>query len=230
MGILDDNSWERTYWMYGTHMYSGARGWSYAETVTPAGKIMAFDDERVYAFDNAASRMGLSLFAATKPTTRTGDAASGKSAMNRAGRKAAKQAKAAKSGGEDDEAGPGIASYGSQWRKDTPVNVRAMLLSGSTLFIAGPPRFDEQAALSALSSARTDDAKRPPILADAQASLEGKKGALLHAISKGDGKPIATLKLDSAPVFDGLIAADGKLYMSTLDGKVICVGGGQVMP
>ncbi len=230
MGFLDENSWERTYWMYGTHMYGGARGWGYAEIITPAGKIMAFDDEMVYAFDDAASRMGLSLFAAKKPTTRTSNPTVGKSVMNRTRAKAAKKARATKSSGEDDESSPGIAAYASEWRKDVPINVRAMLLSGSTLFIAGPPRFDEQAALAALESARTDDAQRPPVLADAQASLEGKKGALLFAINKGDGKQIGTLKLDSAPVFDGLIATGGRLYMSTLDGKVICLGSGQVLP
>ncbi len=224
MGFLDENSWERTYWMYGTHMYSGARGWGYAETITPAGKIMVFDDEQVYAFDDTASRMGLSLFAANKPTTRTSNPTVGKSVMNRTRAKTDKKARAAKSSGEDDESSSGIASYASEWRKDVPINVRAMVLSGSTLFIAGPPRFDEQATLAALESARTDDAQRPPILADAQASLEGKKGALLSAINKGDGKHIATLKLDSAPVFDGLIAAGGRLYMSTLDGKVVCMG------
>ena len=225
MGFLDDNSWERAYWMYGTHMYGG-QGWKYAQTITPAGRIMAFDDEWVYSFDDAASRMGLSLFAAAKPTTRTTESASGKTGQTPKLKKPASKAKASGSGGDEDtESSPGTASYASLWRKDVPLNVRAMLLSGSTLFIAGPPRFDEQAALSVLSSVRTDDAMRPPILADAQATLEGKKGALLSAINKGDGKHIATLKLDSAPVFDGLIAAGGKLYMSTLDGKVICLGG-----
>lgn len=230
MGFLDENSWERTYWMYGTHMYGGARGWGYAETITPAGKIMVFDTEGVYAFDDAASRMGLSLFAAPKPTARTSNPTVGKSVMNRTRAKRNKKAKAATSSGDDDESNPGRASYASEWRKDVPINVRAMLLSGATLFVAGPARFDERAALAALESARTDDARRPPILAQAQASLEGKQGALLCAINKSDGKRLATLKLDSAPVFDGLIAAAGRLYMSTLDGTVICVGNGQVLP
>jgi outer membrane protein assembly factor BamB len=230
MGFLDENSWERTYWMYGTHMYGGARGWGYAETITPAGKIMAFDDERVYAFDDVSSRMGLSLFAALKPTGRTSNPTVGKSVMNRRRARAGKKAMATKSSRKGDKSSRGIASYASEWRKNVPINVRAMLLSGSTLFVAGPQRFNEQAALAALASARTDDTKYPPILADTQASLEGKKGALLCAIDKRDGKQIGTLKLDSAPVFDGLIAAGGKLYMSALDGKVICMGSGQVLP
>ena len=43
---------------------------------------------------------------------------------------------------------------------------------------------------------------------------------MLWAVSAKDGKKIAELKLDVLPVFDGLIAAGGDLYMSTVDGAV----------
>ena len=35
----------------------------------------------------------------------------------------------------------------------------------------------------------------------------------------------AEWKLDALPVFDGLIAADGRLFLSTADGKVRCFTG-----
>jgi hypothetical protein len=42
------------------------------------------------------------------------------------------------------------------------------------------------------------------------------------AVSSADGKKLAEYDLDSPPIFDGMAAAAGRLYMSTVDGKVIC--------
>ena len=40
-----------------------------------------------------------------------------------------------------------------------------------------------------------------------------------------DGHQLATYRLESMPRFDGLIAATGRLYLTTADGKVLCLGG-----
>jgi hypothetical protein len=51
------------------------------------------------------------------------------------------------------------------------------------------------------------------------------------AISAVDGKKLAAVELGAAPVFDGMAAAKGRLYLATLDGKVLCLGGeGAAMP
>ena len=39
-----------------------------------------------------------------------------------------------------------------------------------------------------------------------------------------DGTKLSELKLDAPPVFDGMAAAGGKLYLSCLDGKLRCFG------
>ena len=44
-------------------------------------------------------------------------------------------------------------------------------------------------------------------------------------VDKEDGKTLAEYKLDSKPVWDGMIAAHGKLYLSMADGSVICFEG-----
>ena len=49
-------------------------------------------------------------------------------------------------------------------------------------------------------------------------------GGVMQVFHKKDGKKLAQLKLDYLPTFDGLIAADGRLYMITTDGRVICFG------
>jgi hypothetical protein len=93
---------------------------------------------------------------------------------------------------------------GRKWSTTVPVLVRAMTLAGKTLFIAGLP--DEL------------DPKDP------LAVLEGRRGGLLWAVSAADGKKLAEVKLDVPPVFDGMIAAGGRLFVSMQDGRIICLG------
>jgi outer membrane protein assembly factor BamB len=90
------------------------------------------------------------------------------------------------------------------WTLWVPVRIRAMVKAGDTLFVAGPP--DEF------------DAKDP------YAAFEGRKGGRLVAVSAKDGTNLAQYPLDTPPVFDGLIAAQGRLLMALEDGSVICLG------
>jgi outer membrane protein assembly factor BamB len=48
--------------------------------------------------------------------------------------------------------------------------------------------------------------------------------ASLWAISASDGTKQAEYKLESPPVFDSLAACDGRLYFTTVDGRVVCYG------
>jgi hypothetical protein len=102
-----------------------------------------------------------------------------------------------------------------------PFEARALVLAGNTLFAAGPPRMLDQCKV--FSSLDTPETKAA--LADEVAALAGKKGACLWAVSVKDGKKLTEAKLESPPVFDGLIAAGNRLYCSTMDGRVICLGG-----
>jgi len=47
---------------------------------------------------------------------------------------------------------------------------------------------------------------------------------MLWAVSTADGKKLTEHKLASPPVFDGLIAARGRLYLATRDGRLTCMG------
>jgi len=44
----------------------------------------------------------------------------------------------------------------------------------------------------------------------------------LAALAAEDGRQLSELQLSSPPVWDGLAAANGKLYLTTMDGKVLC--------
>ncbi len=92
-----------------------------------------------------------------------------------------------------------------KWSVWVPIRVRAMVLAGDTLFVAGPP-----------------DVLDP---GDPLAAFEGRRGARLWAVSTTNGRKLAEYQLASPPVFDGLAAAGGRLYLSTQDGRLSCFGG-----
>jgi hypothetical protein len=91
-----------------------------------------------------------------------------------------------------------------RWSFNIPVRARALVLAGEKLYLAGPPDI-----------VPADD----PL-----AAIEGRRGAVLMSVSAADGKKVSQAKLDALPVFDGLIAANGCLYLSTLDGRLRCLG------
>jgi hypothetical protein len=91
------------------------------------------------------------------------------------------------------------------WHQRVPVRIRGMVLAGDRLFVAGPP-----------------DVVDPD---DPMAAFEGRRGAVLRTCSTADGSTVAEVKLDAPPVFDGLIAAAGQLFMATTDGQIVCLGG-----
>ena len=216
-GLLDDASWERTYWMFGTHMYSGCIGWQYARTLAPAGRIMVFDSQWVYGHQDVTFRPPGLFAAARVPKRLTPPGAEAKTGKG----------KGAKRKRRGRPANWRKMKFAYEWRNDIPLNVRAMVLAQDRLFVAGYPRFDERATRTYLSSSPTDEWKLPPLLADALASVEGRKGSRLWVVNKADGKKLAELELASLQAFDGMIAARGRLYMSTVDGKVICLGSGK---
>jgi hypothetical protein len=47
---------------------------------------------------------------------------------------------------------------------------------------------------------------------------------MIRAVSVEDGATLGEYPLTSLPVWDGLVAAGGRLYLSVLDGSVICLG------
>jgi hypothetical protein len=94
-----------------------------------------------------------------------------------------------------------------------------MVLADEILFAAGPPDvLDEQSSLRTFADPATQSR-----LAGQADALVGKAGMRLWAVSAADGVKLAERRLDSVPVFDGLIAAAGRLYLTTRDGRVLCM-------
>ena len=56
-------------------------------------------------------------------------------------------------------------------------------------------------------------------------AYDGKLGGMLRVMSVDNGKVISEQKLPAPPVFDGLSAAQGRLYISLANGRILCLGG-----
>jgi outer membrane protein assembly factor BamB len=109
------------------------------------------------------------------------------------------------------------------WNKDLPLLVRAMALADTTLFVAGPPDLiDEEKTFKQLMAG--DEAVQK-LLQRQDDAIEGKEGGILWAVDSVTGEKSAEVKLPGVPVWDGLIAARGRLYLTTIDGRVTCIRG-----
>ena len=101
--------------------------------------------------------------------------------------------------------GPRKLKVKFRWTVNMPILVRAMVRANDALFVAGPP----------------DNALR------STPAFEGRRGGGLCVVSTADGKTLQHYRLDSPPVFDGMAAANGRLYLTTQNGRVLCFGDGQ---
>jgi len=56
-------------------------------------------------------------------------------------------------------------------------------------------------------------------------SFDGSSPATLMVCDTEDGHELARLSIEFQPVFDGLALAGGKVYMATVKGDILCLGG-----
>jgi hypothetical protein len=91
-----------------------------------------------------------------------------------------------------------------KWHQWVPIRMRSMVLAGENLFVAGPP-----------------DVLDPD---DPMAAFEGRRGMILRVFDSSNGTQIAEYKMESMPVFDGMSAAGGKLFLSLASGELVCWG------
>lgn len=109
-----------------------------------------------------------------------------------------------------------------KWESDIPLYARAMALAGKILFVAGPPDLiDEEETFKKIMDR---DPKVAEKLLLQNEALLGDQGGILWIADATTGKKISEIRLKSLPAWDGLAAANGRLFLSTTDGKVICFG------
>jgi hypothetical protein len=203
-GFLDDSWFHRSTWVFGRSFSGGHNGFYQAAKVAPAGEILAHDGENVYGYGRKPQYL--------KWTT----------PMERQLFAAAKEAPVVKTKGGPEKP-PAPLSPKFTWTRDVPVFARAMALAGKTLLVAGPPDFiDEEEAFAALGRKDEDMKKR---LAEQDAAMDGARWARLLVVSTSAGATVAELPLASPPLWDGMAVADGRVYVATIDGRVIALKG-----
>jgi hypothetical protein len=215
-GLLDDSWYNRTFWMYSRRW----PGFQLANQAPKSGQLLVVDDENTYAVNpfyrrNVHSPMffpakeGYLLFAdrnANEPQIVGEEGA-------RPPVEWLPQSHIPRDGNPGlDSPAFGLDKMIGYTRAEPPlwaqwfsVRIRAMVKAADVLYVAGPP-----------------DVLEP---ADPHAALEGRRGAILASVSPADGSEMGRIDLESPPVFDGLIAAEGKLFAALENGSVICCSG-----
>ncbi len=56
-------------------------------------------------------------------------------------------------------------------------------------------------------------------------SPSGRKDSVLTVVSAADGQTLREYPLEAEPVFDGMAAAYGRLYLALKNGKILCMAG-----
>jgi len=224
-GFLNKRWFHRAFWSY------RARG------IRAGGNLVAFDPRRAYvAAANAAGRnnqsfhipaggdrervigtdgkgpswcanpnlqIGGCLLLALEPKSTGGKTApaAGEAPVGRKGKRARKNRTAR----------PPVAA---RWRiKQFPLVPWAMVVSGRSAGAAGGTKL--------FVAGFADRAEQD----DPWAHFEARRGGVLYTLSAADGSKLAECALESPPVWNGMAAAGGRLYLAARNGRLICLGG-----
>jgi hypothetical protein len=195
-GFLDGNWFHRSYMMYGLTGGEGHGEYTTPPNITPAGRVLVFDDEQVYGFRAAVYNNTMQprpyhfLFA-----------------VNR----------------NDDSQGEQRSKISYRWRAERPsLLVNTMVVAGEKIFMAGPPEIADEEKGFGINMDEDNEVTRS--LAEQDQAWRGAKGAILQVVNKQTGEKLAEYKLEHLPVFDGMAAAEGSLFIPLKDGAVLCMG------
>ncbi len=205
-GFLEDSWFSRNQWMLGDHWTA----FNFAHQAPKEGQLVVFDDTHAYAVKCFARRNMLSplFFPATDGYFLVADRRTTRAVVVNPRQQPKhltwlpQEGKLQKCWNLD----VGFArSTPPEWASDVPVRIRAMVRTSNALFAAGPP-----------------DVCDPD---DPLAALEGRRGAKLLTFDPRNGSQTHEYPLNAPPVFDGLSAAAGRLYLSMTDGDLQCLAG-----
>ena len=225
-GFLDGSWFHRSYWMFGRATVWGWGGWFRASQFVPAGRLLVTDGSTVYGYGRRpqyrcqSSVLEYQLFAARGKVSperiRRVSSSQGRINFGRKNYSAADWRMRSRFPIEM------LTAEDYHWvNANPPVMARGMVLSGDILFVAGPPDvIDEKLAFK-----KPTDPRIQALLREQDEALAGRRGGLVLAVSALDGEELFEMPLDSPPAWDALVAARGRLYMSMLDGRVLCLAG-----
>ena len=221
IGFLDDSEMHRSVWMYGKDSFGGCWGFPVPTFVTPSGQMLCVKGDNVYGYGRQFYNEGNQPFMHLFATARYPDVVSYKEWFKDKKKK-------------DRRIGPhisqGLATVPSwRWSENTDTYVRAMMVAankeegqGDLLFAVGFPEvIDEHDAMD-LIGRQQGRFKLDRIYLKEKAAA-GELGAKLMVMSTVDGRVVSETKLDAPAVFDGMSAANGKIFLSDTEGNVVCL-------
>ena len=206
LGLLDDTWWHRAYWVVHDQFISHWSGWWKVGNRVASGRILSYDDEVIYGFGrdkypggNTGQWRGgekYQVFAYDRGEEPA------REVINRRGKKEKK---------------PAQPTIKYRWTRGVPLLATAMAATEDAVFIAGPP--DKFSPIG-----EGEAALQLKDIETALAAWRGEEGGIVYAVSTKDGKEVSTAKLSSPTVFDGMAAANGRLFLSLRDGTLVCLG------
>jgi len=210
IGFLDDSWWHRAYWVVNDEFLSHWSAWWKIGNLVPSGRILSYNEKSVFGYGRDQYPKGntgqwrggekYQLFAFDRDPVNNDKGTIQTVPRNNRNKRAASS----------------LSTLEYRWTSQVPLLVTAMVVADKTMFIAGPPdiiRTEEKLGEGALTL------KNPQ---EAPASWQGKKGSLLRAVSIIDGKKLTEYNLESTPVWDGMAATNGRLYLSMKNGRILC--------
>ncbi|MHC4251494.1 MAG: outer membrane protein assembly factor BamB family protein, partial [Planctomycetota bacterium] len=103
-----------------------------------------------------------------------------------------------KKGGKEE----GQPAKAGQWSVSIPIRVNSILAGADCVYVAGTRDLVEED--------------------DPWGHVQGRRGGMLAVHARSDGRRLSETALDNAPVFDGLSASRGNVFLVTEAGVVLC--------
>jgi outer membrane protein assembly factor BamB len=208
ISFLDDSWFHRAYWIYGRAAGEGWAEWQIPGKYAPYGRILCFNSDNVFGYARDPQYLCNS------------------SVLEYRLYSAAKQAREGKAVGSSvtwkslaAQPEENLTRLAFRWKvPHPPLLVRAMVLANDTLLVAGPPDVVDEKQMWG----RSNEPEFKQKMREQAEALEGGHGGLLWAVSAETGDKLAEYQLDSLPAFDGLTAANGRLFLATTDHKLLC--------
>ena len=205
IGFADDSWWQRTCQMYTTAAGTGF-GWYMPNSVVPSGRVIALDGDNVLGFGRTLPYSPFDNFAGLNLKRYHIFSMPRKPVVKRT------RYETVDWGERIQERTQDVAM--NTWSRDVAVRARALLVAGDKMVLAGPKN-----VLYGIKPRAIEQGRR--VVRENVDAFTGMADGLLEIVATKDGKTLGTVKLDSPPVYHGLIAADCALFMTTTAGTVV---------
>ena len=184
--------------LFNRRAFSYSRYWG-DDDITKCGHFIVFDSQRTYAVDLYPRSQGARTSTGGYTWASAGEPCELIASANDA---------PAERLYRENMRGPGFPAgllSPALWKAQVPLAVRGLALAGDRLFLAGAPTaFNEK---------------------DPLAPYENRTPAEVWAVGAADGKKQSAADLSAPPVFDGIAAAAGRLFVTQTNGQIACLAG-----